>query len=125
MKKFIIHGTITVITFFVSMLATSQANQLVGARFPAAAPDGKQIAFSYMGDLWVISASGGKAVQLTNHIGYDHKPIWSADGKWLAFTSNRQGNNDVYVMKSSSGSVKQLTFHTSNDIAPDFTPDGK
>jgi len=99
--------------------------QLIGARYPAISPDGKQIAFSYMGDLWMVSSEGGKAVRLTDHVAYDREPIWSPDGKWLAFTSNRKGNSDVYIMRAQGGIPRQLTFHTGNDIATDFTPDGQ
>jgi len=114
------------LAFFV-MVANSESaeKQLVGARYPAISPDGKQIAFSYMGDLWLVSSQGGKATRLTDHVAYDREPIWSPDGKWLAFTSNRSGNNDVYIMNSQGGIPCQLTFHSSNDGATDFTPDGK
>lgn len=98
--------------------------QLIGARYPAISPDGKQIAFSYMGDLWIVSSEGGKAVRLTDHVAYDREPIWSPDGQWLAFTSNRKGSTDVYLMKATGGTPRQLTIHTGNDIATDFTPDG-
>ena len=103
----------------------AQSKALIGARHPAASPDGKQIAFSYMGDIWLVSSEGGRAFRLTDHIAYDREPVWSPDGQWLAFTSNRSGNNDVFLIRSSGGSPKQLTFHTGDDVATDFTPDGK
>ncbi len=105
--------------------ARAVEKQLIGARYPAISPDGKQIAFSYMGDIWIVSTEGGKAVRLTDHVAYDREPIWSPDGKWLAFTSNRKGNNDVYLMNAEGGVPKQLTFHSGNDVATDFSPDGK
>ena len=98
---------------------------LIGARFPEISPDGKQIAFSYMGDLWVVSSDGGAATRLTDHVAYDREPVWSPDGKLIAFTSNRMGNNDVFIMKVQGGKVHQMTFHSGNDIATDFTPDGE
>jgi tricorn protease len=98
---------------------------LVGARHPAISPEGKQIAFSYMGDIWLVSSEGGKAFRLTDHVAYEREPVWSPDGQWLAFTSNRLGNNDVYLIKTQGGTPVQLTFHTSDDVATDFTPDGK
>ncbi|MCK4429855.1 MAG: PD40 domain-containing protein, partial [Candidatus Aminicenantes bacterium] len=88
-----------VITIFAILVSYSIGadKQLIGARYPAISPDGKQIAFSYMEDLWMVSSEGGKAVRLTDHVAYDREPIWSPDGQWLAFTSNRKGNNDVFI----------------------------
>ncbi|MCK4557793.1 MAG: PD40 domain-containing protein, partial [Candidatus Aminicenantes bacterium] len=105
--------------------SSAAEKQLIGARYPAISPDGKHIAFSYMGDLWVVSSQGGKATRLTDHVAYDREPIWSPDGQWLAFTSNRNGNNDVYILKAQGGIPRQLTYHSGNDVASDFTPDGK
>ncbi|MBN2244343.1 MAG: PD40 domain-containing protein [Candidatus Aminicenantes bacterium] len=99
--------------------------QLVGARHPAVSPDGTQIAFSYMGDIWVVASTGGRAFQITDHLAYDHNPVWSPDGKWLAFSSNRMGNDDVYLVPAKGGIPRQLTYHTGNDTATDFSPDGK
>lgn len=98
---------------------------LVGARYPAISPDGKTIAFSYMGDLWSVSAQGGRAHRLTDHAAYDREPVWSPDGRWIAFSSNRHGNNDVFVIPSGGGVARQLTYHTGNDAASDFSPDGR
>jgi tricorn protease len=111
---------------FINLIINASAveKQLIGARYPAISPDGKYIAFSYMGDIWAVSSEGGKAVRLTDHMAYDREPIWSPDGKWLAFTSNRKGNNDVYLMNAEGGVPQQLTFHSDNDVANDFTSDG-
>ncbi|MFC2158769.1 hypothetical protein ACFLT9_13115 [Acidobacteriota bacterium] len=102
----------------------AEEEMLIGARFPSLSPDGTQIAFSYMGDLWIVSVKGGKASKLTDHLAYDRNPIWSPDGQLLAFTSNRQGNKDVYVIPVGGGTPLQLTYHTGNDTASDFSPDG-
>ena len=69
-------------------------------RYPAISPDGKAIVFSYQGDLYRVSSGGGQATPLTLHEAYDYMPVWSRDGKWLAFASDRFGNFDVYVMSS-------------------------
>ncbi len=106
-------------------ISTSAEKQLIGARYPAISPDGKQVAFSYMGDLWLVSTEGGMATRITDHVAYEREPIWSPDGKWLAFTSDRNGNNDVFLMKSSGGIPIQLTYHSSSDVATDFTPDNE
>jgi tricorn protease len=101
-----------------------QERALIGARHPAISPDGKEIAFSYMGDIWTVPVEGGRAFRVTDHVSYEREPVWSADGRWLAFTSNRFGNNDVFLVPASGGTPKQLTFHTRDDQATDFMPDG-
>src|SRR6059058_4615831 len=94
-------------------------------RYPAISPDGKTIVFSFKGDLYKVPATGGDAIPLTLHEAYDYMPVWSHDGKWLAFASDRYGNFDVYVMPSSGGEAKRLTYHSANDFPYDFTPDDK
>ena len=94
-------------------------------RYPAISPDGKTIVFSYKGDLYKVNSSGGDAYPLTLHEAHDFMPVWSRDGKWIAFASDRYGNFDVYVMPATGGEAKRLTYHSSNDVPYDFTPDGK
>ena len=94
-------------------------------RYPAISPDGKTIAFSYKGDLYKVPASGGDAYPITLHEAYDFMPVWSHDGKSLAFASDRYGNFDVFVMPATGGEAKRLTYHSANDVPYDFTPDNK
>lgn len=118
-----------IMMIFVCSVIYCQVNEekipLVGARHPALSPDGEQVAFSYMGDIWLVPSSGGKAVRITDHIAYDHSPVWSSDGKWLAFSSDRMGSEDVYLISAEGGIPRQITYHTGNDTATDFSPDGK
>ena len=72
-------------------------------RFPAPSPDGQSIAFSYHGDIWRVSLDGGRALRLTVHEDFDKNPIWSPDGKEIAFSSNRFGNDDIFVIPSDGG----------------------
>lgn len=94
-------------------------------RYPAISPDGKTIVFSYMGDLYRVPSSGGQAIPLTIHEAYEAYPLWSSDGKWLAFASDRYGNFDVFIMPSTGGEAKRLTYFSGLDIPWDFSPDGK
>ena len=66
-------------------------------RYPAISPDGKTIAFGYKGDIYRVDANGGVAVPLTIHEAQDMMPVWSHDGKTIAFASDRYGNFDVFV----------------------------
>lgn len=87
-------------------------------------PDGKTIAFSYKGDIYTVPSTGGTARPLTIHHDWDGHPIWSRDGKQIAFASDRNGNLDVYVMPSGGGKAKRLTYHSASDIPQDFSRNG-
>ncbi len=93
------------------------------ARHPAPSPDGTVIAFSWQGDIWLVSSQGGEARRLTANPAADRHPVWSHDGKLLAFSSDRYGNDDVFVMPADgSAPPRRLTFASSGDIPVDFTP---
>src|SRR5271169_325026 len=78
-------------------------------RFPDIYKD--QIVFSYAGDLWLVSSTGGTARRVTTHPGLELFPKFSPDGTKIAFTGQYDGNFNVYVMPASGGEPKQLTIH--------------
>jgi Tol biopolymer transport system component len=92
-------------------------------RYPAIAPDGQSILFCYKGDIYRVSSSGGQAIPLTISESYDFSPVWSHDGKFIAFASNRYGNFDIFMMPSSGGEATRLTCHSADDIPSSFTAD--
>jgi tricorn protease len=94
-------------------------------RYPSISPDGKNIVFTYKGDLYKVATTGGNATQLTQHEAHDFMPVWSHDGKWIAFASDRFGNFDVYLMAAEGGESKRLTYHSANEYPYDFTNDNK
>lgn len=80
------------------------------ARTPDISPDGKTVAFSYLGDIWTVEAIGGVARPVTMHEAHDVNPVFSPDGKSIAFSSNRFGQYDVFVVPAVGGKPKRLTF---------------
>ncbi|RXQ89895.1 peptidase S41 [Ancylomarina salipaludis] len=94
-------------------------------RYPSISPDGKTIAFNYMGDIYKVDAKGGEATRLTSNPAYDYNAIWSPDGKQLAFASERNGNFDIFLMPIDGGTPKRLTTNSAKEVPTSFTPDGK
>ena len=94
-------------------------------RYPTLSPDGKTIVFTYRGDLYRVPSSGGTAAQLTTHEAHDFMPVWSHDGRFIAFASDRFGNFDVYIMPAAGGEARRLTFHSAQEYPYAFTPDDK
>ena len=86
------------------------------ARTPDISPDGKLVAFSYLGDIWVVEAIGGTARPVTSHPAHDIDPVFSPDGRCIAFSSNRHGSYDVFVVPVQGGKPRRLTFDSASDI---------
>ena len=95
------------------------------ARAPDISPDGKTVAFSYLGDIWTVEAIGGVARPVTMHEAHDVNPAFSPDGKSIAFSSNRFGQYDVFVVPAVGGKPKRLTFDSAPDMVTGWTPDGR
>jgi len=112
------------LSVFLASAALCQENPL-WMRYPAISPDGQTILFSYKGDIWSVPSSGGTAVPLTITESYEFAPVWSHDGKMIAFASDRNGNFDVFVMPATGGEAKRLTFSSNKEIPCCFTANNK
>lgn len=89
-------------------LATAQAQEARLLRFPTI--HGNQIVFTYAGDLYTVSATGGMARRLTSDIGFESFARFSPDGSSIAFTGQYDGNTEVYLMPAQGGVPKRLTW---------------
>lgn len=112
--------------FFIGMISISMAeDNPKWLRYPAISPDGSKIAFTYKGDLYLVPTAGGKATQLTFHQAHDFMPVWSKDGKQIAFASDRYGNFDVFVMDAEGGQANRLTYHSNDEMPYSFSADNQ
>ena len=93
-------------------------------RYCAISPDGSTIAFTYKGDIYTVPSTGGKATQLTTNSAHDTHPVWSPDGKRIAFASTREGSMDLYIMNKDGGMPKRLTTHSGTETPITFRDNG-
>ena len=100
-------------------------------RFPALSPDGLTLAFEYWGDIWAAPLdASAPARRLTAHLAFDWLPRYSPDGKYLAFVSNRGGNDDVWLMPAEGPGLgegeaaRPLTAFSGSDGLSGFSRDG-
>lgn len=94
-------------------------------RYSAISPDGKTIVFTYKGDIYKVASSGGTATPITMHEAHDFMPVWSKDGKTIAFASDRYGNFDIFTIGIQGGEAKRVTYHSANEYPYEFSTDGK
>jgi tricorn protease len=111
-----------VVCFLLSVTsAFSQGTRLL--RQPALSST--HIAFAYGGDIWVTDLDNQKVLRLTSTPAVESNPQFSPDGKWIAFNSNRSGNQAVYIVPIEGGSPKRLTWHPSSASVCGWSSDGK
>lgn len=92
---------------------------------PAISPDRSEIAFVSGGDIWTVPTAGGEARLLVSNPANESRPLYSPDGKRMAFISNRTGNGDIYVLTLDTGDLKRLTFDDSLDQLDAWSRDGR
>jgi len=76
---------------------------------PAISPDGNTVCFTYLSDLWLVPFEGGEAKRLTVSKGTDSNPVFSPDGKRIAFNSNRDGFTGIYLIPSEGGKAECIS----------------
>ena len=88
-------------------------------------PDGGEIVFDLLGDIYVMPITGGEARPLTQGIAWDMQPRYSPSGREIAFTSDRGGGDNIWVMNRDGSAPRQITKETFRLLnGPDWTPDG-
>ncbi len=88
-------------------------------------PDGSQIVFDLLGDIYIMPVSGGKATALRSGMAYEVQPRFSPNGERISFTSDAGGGDNIWIMDANGENAKQLTkenFRLLNNGV--WTPDG-
>ncbi|HLG17331.1 MAG TPA: S41 family peptidase [Blastocatellia bacterium] len=117
--------------FFTTVSAAAQRTKpttpesLASFAEPSIAPDRSEVAFVSGGDIWTVPAAGGEARLLVSHPANESRPLYSPDGRKLAFISTRTGNGDIYVLTFETGELKRLTFDDANDQLDAWSRDGR
>ncbi len=121
-----LNRTVTAAVALLVLAAVAPAQEPIRfARTPDISPDGRLVAFSYLGDIWVVESIGGVARPVTLHEAHDYMPVFSPDGRQIAFASNRHGSYDVFVIPVAGGKPTRLTSDSAADIPVGWSPDGK
>lgn len=94
-------------------------------RDPAWSPDGKSIVYAAQRGLWVVPAVGGNARPLTTEDEADEEPVWSSDGRYVYFSSYREGTEAVWRLPVSGGAPERLTLGTGPEGHPSLSRDGR
>jgi len=92
---------------------------------PALSPDRKEIAFVSGGDIWTVPVEGGDARLLLSHPANDSRPLYSPDGKWLAFLSTRDGTPNIYVLELGNGALRRLTYSDAAEVLDGWSRDSQ
>jgi imidazolonepropionase-like amidohydrolase/Tol biopolymer transport system component len=89
-------------------------------------PDGKDVVFDLLGDIYIMPIEGGEAKLLQGGRSLDVQPRFSPDGKKISFTSDRAGGDNIWIMDRDGSNPKQVTketFRLLNNAV--WTPDGQ
>src|SRR4051812_1388490 len=92
---------------------------------PSISPDRKEIAFVSGGDIWTVPSEGGEARLLVSHPATESRPLYSPDGRRMAFISTRTGNGDIYVLDFNSGDLRRMTYDDGFEQLDAWSYDGR
>ena len=118
---------------------TNLTNNYAADKMPTWSPDGKKIVFvsnrdqpshpsncvtntPCIGEIYIMNADGSSQTRLTNNTSNDYEPVWSPDGKYIAFVSDRDGNDEIYLMKADGSEQTRLTNNSVDDWYPVWQP---
>jgi Tol biopolymer transport system component len=88
-------------------------------------PDGKQILFELLGDLYMVPIGGGDAKRITDGMAFDTQPRYSPDGSKIVFISDRSGADNLWISNADGSEPRAITKDKTQTFrSPEWTPDG-
>jgi Tol biopolymer transport system component/imidazolonepropionase-like amidohydrolase len=89
-------------------------------------PDGRELAFDLLGDLYVLPIEGGEARVIASGVAWQMQPRWSPDGRRIAFTSDAGGGDNLWVADRDGSNARAVTKETFRLLnSPAWSPDGE
>jgi tricorn protease len=88
-------------------------------------PSGRRAAVSTHGEIFTVATSAGEVQRVTETPWREQDPLWSPDGKWIAFTSDRSGREEIYVADERGGNLKMLSDSDTEKLQMVWAPDAK
>jgi eukaryotic-like serine/threonine-protein kinase len=114
------------------LAAGDQARRITGPddglfdhQWPAWSPNGRTLCYSDVRDLWLVPADEGKAHPLTKDDPEDRQPVWSGDGRFIYFTSTREGTLALWRISAGGGQPIRVTDGTGSEQFPSMSRDGR
>ena len=120
LKSLSVFFQIVMLSVLSSGILMAQGTRLL--RQPSLSSD--KVTFIYGADVWVSDLEGKQVTRLTSTPAVESNPQFSPDGKTIAFTSNRSGNQAVYIVPVTGGEPKRLTWYPAAATVRGWTPDG-
>jgi Tol biopolymer transport system component len=106
-------------------MLTSDGAGLWNHRYPGWSPDGRTLCYSGQRDLWAVSATGGPARKLTSDDEVDTECAWSPSGRYVYFSSYREGTMAVWRVPASGGPAERVTLGGGPEVHPSLSRDGR
>jgi eukaryotic-like serine/threonine-protein kinase len=104
---------------------TGEGDGLWDHEHPSWSPDGRTLCYADFVDLWLVPATGGPARRLTADHAFDRDPVWSADGRWIYFSSLREDTTALWRIATTGGRPQRLTLGTGPEQQPSLSRDGR
>lgn len=94
---------------------------------PDLSPDGRTLLFDLLGDIYAVDATGGTARPLLQGKAFENQPVFSPDGQWFAFVSDRSGASNLWIARADGTGLRQISRDESAAIwaSPAWSPDGR